>query len=83
MIGARDIEETSDEISRGVCRGSSFLIRVGFPFFEWRFWETRQGRLRLRLLEDEVLRLHDRSQDARAVRLWNSGRTADEASAGG
>ena len=71
----------NDEIRTQVYSGGSLPIPVGLPLFEQRFSQTRQGRLRLCLLADKVLLLHDRSQDGRPVRLWYSRRPADEASA--
>src|SRR5579864_5320430 len=61
----------------------SVLVPAGCPFFQRRYSEKRQGRLRLCLLADAVLFLYDRSQDGRAVCLWNARRTADEGSGAG
>lgn len=84
-----------EHVSAGVCEGKcdakpneiyrrcSLFIAVGLAFFEWRFVKAKQSRLRLRLFADEVLRLHDRSQDGRTVCLWNARWTTDEGSSSG
>jgi hypothetical protein len=72
--------EGRDAISNEIYCSRSFVFSAGFDFF---FERKGQGRHRLRLcvFEDEILRLHDRSQDGRAVRLWNRGRATTEGSA--
>jgi hypothetical protein len=67
-----------DEKSNEIYRRCSLLNAFGLAFFEWRFVEAEQSRLRLRLFADEVLRLHDRSQDGRAMCLRNARRAASE-----
>jgi hypothetical protein len=89
----------SNEIPGKVYRGPSFPISLGLAFLERQVGKSSapsvrgrltnpvsnqgQGRLRSCLLEDEALLVHDRSQNGRAVSLWNPRRTANEASAAG
>jgi len=46
-----------------------------------RIFEQEEDCLRLCVFERQVLRLHDRGQDARSLRLWHRGRTTHEGSA--
>jgi hypothetical protein len=51
-------------------------------FTDGRYAEPTGGEggscLRMRLSEKEILLLHDRSQDGRALRVWNRGRPPNE-----
>ena len=72
-----------DEKPNAICRRCSYPVVVGFAFFERRFRKGKERGLRLRLPADEILLVHDRSQNGGAVCLWNPGRTAHEGSRSG
>ena len=64
-----------------LCRGC--FIFACHSFIKRPFQETREDGLRLRLLADQVLCLHDRGQDGRAVCLRNARWASDETGSSG
>src|SRR6185437_979721 len=77
----RRVERYAKSRSDGLCVAAAACPSFGAcrrRIFE----QVKKDGLRLCLFERQVLRLHDRGQDARPLRLWDGRRPAHEGSAG-
>jgi hypothetical protein len=74
LHGRSFIYDARVEMPNQICSGCFVFCSLGLPAIEWRRLAKsieEESRLCMRLPQDEILRLHDRSQNGGAVRMWN------------